>query len=204
MKDYVKITISFVSGSILGYFISKNLLEKKYKENYSKEVKKLLNSKFGIASITKDSEEDKNKQVDIIINEGYASFEGDFENQEKFNETEYDENEVNNIDYSEPAYSYNRFIPYRIIPPEEFGILETYEQISLICYSDGVIADEEMRILSPEEINEHFGYDSLEHFGEYEENTVFVRNDKYRTEYEIYKDLRTYDEVMGSEYPRED
>jgi hypothetical protein len=41
------------------------------------------------------------------------------------------------------------------------------------------------------------GEESLEHFGEYEEDTVFVRNDHLMTGYEIQRDYRTYAEVVG-------
>ena len=39
--------------------------------------------------------------------------------------------------------------------------------------------------------------DALSHFGEYEEDAVYVRNEQLRAEYEILKDLRTYAEVCG-------
>ena len=36
--------------------------------------------------------------------------------------------------------------------------------------------------------------DALDHFGEYEEDAVFARNDAKRCDYEILKDERTYAE----------
>ena len=46
-----------------------------------------------------------------------------------------------------------------------------------------------------DEIEELIGKDSLNHFGEYEDDSVFVRNDRLRTDYEILADSRPYGEV---------
>ena len=47
-----------------------------------------------------------------------------------------------------------------------------------------------------EDYEETIGKDSLDHFGEYEDDSVFVRNDKLRCDFEILSDLRTYSEVL--------
>ena len=84
-----------------------------------------------------------------------------------------------------------------VITPEEFSDLEYegYSSETLTLYADGVLADYlDERI---ENIDDVVGLDSLNHFGEYEEDTVFVRNDHLMTAYEIQRDLRTYTEVVG-------
>ena len=43
---------------------------------------------------------------------------------------------------------------------------------------------------------ETIGKDSLTHFGEYEDDSVFVRNDRLKADYEILMDQRTYAEVL--------
>ena len=83
--------------------------------------------------------------------------------------------------------------PY-IISPEEFGEMYGYEQISLTYYSDGSLADENDELV--EDADEVVGLDSLTRFGEYEEDSVFVRNDALRCDYEILADQRTYAEVL--------
>ena len=85
--------------------------------------------------------------------------------------------------------------PY-VISPDEFGEFEDYEKISLIYYNDGVLTDENNEIV--DDINEIVGEDSLKHFGEYEEDSVFVRNDKLKCDYEILYDLRKYKNVSDN------
>lgn len=82
--------------------------------------------------------------------------------------------------------------PY-VIPPEQFGDNEEHEQISLTYYADGVLADENDEVI--EDVEDAVGIDSLNHFGEYEDDLVFVRNDARKCDYEILLDQRTYSEV---------
>ena len=83
-------------------------------------------------------------------------------------------------------------IPY-VIPPEEFGEIEEYDTESLTYYQDGVLTDQDDSII--DNIDELIGEDSLTHFGEFEDDSVFVRNDKLRCDYEILRDLRNYSDV---------
>ena len=84
--------------------------------------------------------------------------------------------------------------PYTI-SPDEYGEFYEYEKVDLIYFADGVVADNEYDILTRDEIETSIGFDSLTHFGEYEEDTVYVRNDAKRCDYEITKDLRNYSEL---------
>lgn len=83
--------------------------------------------------------------------------------------------------------------PY-IISPEEFGEDSDYETISLTYYADGVLTDEMNELV--EDIDNVVGKDSLTHFGDYEEDSVFVRNERLKHDYEILLDLRKYSEVQ--------
>lgn len=85
--------------------------------------------------------------------------------------------------------------PY-IIPPDEFGELYDYETISLTYYADKVLTDDLDELV--ENIDQVVGRDSLEHFGEYEDDSVFVRNDRLKADYEILLDSRNYSDVIKS------
>lgn len=83
-----------------------------------------------------------------------------------------------------------------VISPDEFGDQDEYDQISLTYYSDGTVTDDNDRPMSDDEIEESIGKDSLTHFGEYEDDSVFVRNDRLKADYEILKDERTYADIL--------
>lgn len=81
-------------------------------------------------------------------------------------------------------------IPY-VISPDEFDELDGYTPISLTYFTDGVLADENGIII--DDVEEIVG-DGLNHFGEYDDDAVYVRNDAKRCDYEILKDERKYAE----------
>lgn len=83
--------------------------------------------------------------------------------------------------------------PY-VIPPEEFGEIEGYVQTSLTYYADGVLVDEDDNIIDG--AKDIVGEDFYKHFGEYEDDSVFVRNDSKKHDYEILKDFRLYSDVI--------
>lgn len=91
--------------------------------------------------------------------------------------------------------------PY-VILPEEFGEKDDYDRISLSYYSDHILADEDDQLL--EDVEDVVGFESLTHFGEYEDDSVYVRNDRLKTDYEILRDERKYSDVVKTKpYLRE-
>ena len=89
--------------------------------------------------------------------------------------------------------------PY-VISPDNYGENDNYTQISLVYYAgDGVLADDEDEVV--EDIEATVGEDFAEHFGEYEDDSVFIRNDRLRCDYEILRDNRSFSDVAeGSNY----
>lgn len=83
-----------------------------------------------------------------------------------------------------------------VISPDAFGDQDGYDEISLTYYADGTVADDSDRAMSEDEIEETIGKDSLTHFGEYEDDSVFVRNDRLKADYEILMDPRPYADVL--------
>lgn len=81
-----------------------------------------------------------------------------------------------------------------IITPEEFGENEEYDTISLTLYSDGILADDADKPI--DDVDEVIDKESLEHFGEYEDDSIFVRNDKLKCDYEVLIDERRYAQIL--------
>ncbi|MBO7449425.1 MAG: hypothetical protein J6U54_03570 [Clostridiales bacterium] len=86
--------------------------------------------------------------------------------------------------------------PYQITP-DEFG--ESKFNVTFLYYDDGVVTDEMGDIV--EDVEEAIGTEFVNWFGEYEEDTAFVRNDKRHCDYEILREGRNYNK--DSEPPTE-
>lgn len=86
--------------------------------------------------------------------------------------------------------------------PEVIAPEETWEQdypmITLTYYEgDGVLADERDRIIG--NVDEMVGEDFASHFGEYEDDTVYIKNPNFKSYYEILRDYGSYSEVVGGD-----
>ena len=74
--------------------------------------------------------------------------------------------------------------PY-VIPPDEYGDEADYDMVELRYFEAGILTDSWCNIIDDESAEEMIGLESLKHFGEYEEDSVHVRNDLQKTDYEI-------------------
>lgn len=148
----------------------KQVFSKREKELKGDEIKK------NIAENVKAGEQEKPMSI-----KEYASF------LQKQGYTNYsDTNEAENKEETKSVKPY-------VIPPEQFGEIEEYDQIELTYYADHILADENDDIV--EDVEEAIGFESLSHFGEYEDDSVFVRNDERRCDYQILLDQGLYSDI---------
>lgn len=81
----------------------------------------------------------------------------------------------------------------QVISPDDFGEYDDYNTISLLYFADGVLTDDDYSII--ENADAIVGTESLETFGEYEDDAVHVRNDRLKCDYEILKDVRRFEDI---------
>ena len=84
--------------------------------------------------------------------------------------------------------------PYTI-SPDDFGEEDGYETETLTYYADGILADDQDNLI--ESVDKMVGIESLDKFGEYEDDVVYVRNEQYKCDYEILIDLRRWEDVVA-------
>ena len=77
-----------------------------------------------------------------------------------------------------------------VVPPDEFGENDEYDLISITYYANGVLTDDGDYPI--EDVEDTVGPDALNSFGEYEDDTVYVRNDDRKCYYEICRDNSNY------------
>lgn len=92
------------------------------------------------------------------------------------------------------SYKEEDYMDKYVISPEEFGESELPSE-SLTYWADGVVTDEANCVMDEDDIEETIGSDALNHFGEYEDDSVFVRNETLDKEYEILMDTRRFSDV---------
>ena len=185
----MKHIIAFVAGATLGSLATYMVVKKKYEQIAQEEI----DSVKELYSKKKTKEEDSDNEQDIQVDEHEVEeYEGIIDSTGYAKYSDISKNKTNNK-------RENVERPY-IIRPEEFGEMDDYETISLTHYSDGVLTDDENEIIADDEIDEVVGSDYAEHFGEYEDDSVHVRNDRLKCDYEILLDPRKYPEVHNGTY----
>lgn len=209
MNSTLKGVLIFVLGAAAGSLATWKLIEKKYKDIAQEEIDSVKDT---------FSKMKKNEYPDKL--EDYPDFEEfddsddsyDSDDEEHKSEQKIDRNNKPDIvEYAKilSETGYTNYAerqdkkekkgvepvederPY-VISPDEFGEKDGYENVTLTYYADGVLTDYFDNVIS--NIDEVVGLDSLDHFGEYEDDAVFVRNEKMETDYEILRDLRDFNE----------
>ena len=185
MSSTVSNALFFILGAASASFITYKLVEKKFKdiadeeiasvkEMYERKMKKVeLDKKDEVKTTTLElkPEHNVNPYSSLVNGLGYS------------NNKKEEEEVTDNIDI-------------QVIPPEDFGEYG-YKTDSLTYYADKVLAyDNDEKITDVDKI---VGSDALNSFGEYEDDSVFVRNHSMKTDYEILKDTRTYSAVVGTD-----
>lgn len=165
----------FLSGTAVGALATWKYAEEKYKQIAKEEI----------------------ESVKRTFSKKEPVFKSDDEKSDTMSVSEY-ARKVEQLGYASNKSAKERKIdePY-VIAPEDLGNYADYEQIELHYYNDGVLTDELDEIVDdPEEI---VGKEIADHFGEYEEDTVCIRNDALKTDYEILRVPERYSDSHDPE-----
>lgn len=84
-----------------------------------------------------------------------------------------------------------------VISPEEFGNGNyDHDLYCLTYYADGVLANDWWETLN---IEDTIGTEALEHFGDYTDEVVHVRNEREKADYEVARDPRNYADLVAND-----
>lgn len=178
----------FTAGAAIGSAVTWKLVKDKYAQIAQEEIE-------AVREVYMKHDDDSAEPVvddepAVVITESVPKF----TEQERVNYANIANNYTTEKGVPEPVSR-----PY-VISPDEFDE-NGYQTVSLTYYADGVVEDDFYDVLDDDKIEEKIGRDSLNHFGEYEEDSVFVRNDELETDYEILRDSRNYADVPKQKNP---
>lgn len=186
----------FVLGAAAGSLLTWKIVEEKYKriadeeiqsvkdayKNRDKTVKELTNEKTKVANVSdwtmnEVKIEDEREYANIVEGLSYSKQEED------------DERYIVKVDVGEEVIE-----PF-VIEPEDFGEMPGYDTESWSYHIDGIVTDEEGEIVTD---YESVVGDIEKHFGEHDDDSVYVRNDNNKCDYEILRYYKPYN--SGVEY----
>lgn len=192
-------TIIFVTGAAVGSLVTWKIVETKYKKISEEEiasVKKMYATKSCGGALTEGLEKEiEHANVvtsDMIEEEANNIVQECNDIIEKVGYTSYSNTEEKG---GSDTMNFDR--PY-VIAPEDCGDLAGYDVISLTYFADGVLTDDDYNVI--DDVDDIVGADFHTHFGEYEDDSVFIRNDAKECDYEILADTRKYTDVVPTHY----
>lgn len=192
----MKNLLFFVAGAAIGSIATWKLIEKKYKDLADEEIESVIETfKNRKPRITKDEVKETVEKVinkwkdpketveDIVTAERYS-----IENEEEIDEDD-ESNYTIDVDPGVEVIT-----PY-VITPEQFGEYNEYGTKTLTYYADNVLTDEIDNPITSEEMVTMIGPDALDHFGEYEDDSVYIRDEMNEMDYEILKSEKKFSEI---------
>ena len=201
MKGTLSKIFIFVTGAAVGSAVTYKILEKKFKVMLREEVDAVKEYYKGKSEpVENEVDEDQDDDSKYIEVEDEDMLKDD---KETYSRIAHDEGYVN---YAGVPVSRDKEVvgmdvrrPY-VIPPETFGDIDDYDRITLFYFADGVLTDDVD--IPIEDVDGLVGRESLTHFGEYEDDSVFVRNDVRHTDIEILLDQRNFSD-LDKKYPHQ-
>lgn len=182
---------AFCLGAVLGAATAWLCLKKYYADIAQEEIDSVKETFSGRANAKKNilHENKSNKKPnDMALKPDLVEYMNKLQEEGYVNYTEHSKKSTRETNLSSDDI--------RVIAPEVFGDSDEHTLIELTYYAgDKVLADDGDEII--EDLSSTVGEDFADHFGEYEDDAVFVRNDRLKCDYEICRDPRSFADVVG-------
>ena len=191
--------IMFTTGAAIGSLMTWKAIKTKYERLAQEEIDSVKEEFSRLSKIRKESNDRQNEDEDAEAGD-YGWNDIDRDNLVEYNNitdryrssSDDDETDEEGDERSEGEVPYING-PYVISPDDFASSPPGYSAQPLDYFSDGILADGWGVEL---DIEETIGEESLEHFGEYADDLLYVRNERKEIDYEVTKDPRTYAEAV--------
>lgn len=203
MKSKIINVLMFAAGAAIGSAVTWKVVKTQYERIIQEEIDSIKEAFAEYPSNTQDQTGEENddeegpaRQInwkdleDLDEDEDDAKYDPDNEDLKEYDQIV--KNYNNRKGGAESMAENTAKEPY-VIDPLSFGTIDGYHQIELTYYADDTLEDNEGNIIT--DADELIGPKALTTFGEYEDDAVHVRNERLRTDFEILRDYRTYEEA---------
>ena len=185
--------IMFAVGAVVGSAATWMLLKSKYEQRVQEEIESVKEA-FNEMNNAQEQNEENSEDEEEEASEEYHQV--NWEELEDLDEELDEYADLTNMYSSEKGGAEKVEVkkPY-VIEPLEFDE-NGFRTMELTYYADNILEDENHEIVT--DVDELLGEGSLDTFGLYEDDSVFVRNEHLRMDFQILRDPRTYEEATGN------
>ena len=191
MKSLLIFAAGLAVGAVAGAVIVKNKVLADAKAEVE-EVRKYYRESRGVVEEVEEKEE-----VKEVEKKEYELKDIQVKDEPKTGLTNYSQITkmyMSKDDFQSPMYD----DPF-VIDPSEFGENPEYDTETLTYFADGVLVDDVDDVIEEPDIV--VGLENLKVFEEFGATTVYVRNDIYKTDYEIIRDDWNYSDLKDPVEP---
>lgn len=190
----IKYILTFVTGAGVGVAVTYKLVKDKEERRAQDEINEM---KKHIESI-------KAQQAKINMEKDYTDIVKEYKPDKKSSDEPVDYTDFYDPDAAEeiviedasPVENPEIFA----IPVEEFDSDETFDKRTLTLYSDGVLADDQDKVVN--NIDELIGEEMFEYFKNGKSQEEYIRNEILGMDYELLKVSESYEDLVAP--PEED
>lgn len=186
--------IMFAVGAAIGSAVTWKVLSAKYEQRVQEEIETVKEAFIAMNNQCGGSDETTDEEAEEDASDEYHQV--NWDELEDLDEELDEYAELTNLYSSEKGGAEKVEVkkPY-VIEPMEFDE-NGFRTMELTYYADGILEDENHEIVT--DVDELLGEGSLDTFGLYEDDSVFVRNEHLRMDFQILRDPRTYEEATGN------
>jgi len=201
MSNTLSKVFIFAAGVAIGSVVTWRILKPKYERLVEEEIQSVREA-FGVNMAPTEDPAEESDEVDFEELARKADEEAHAKRIQRYNEIIERERYLANSDIEKEEHM-SMDEPH-VITPEEFDEHEDYSTEFLTYYANGILVKDIYDEVVPDrEIEELIGRESLNHFGDYEDELVHVRNDRLKCDFEISIDTKKYIDVNAMVDPQD-
>ena len=190
MKGLLIFAAGLAVGAVAGAVLVKNKVLADAKAEVE-EVREYYRSARGKVNREDNEEVEEVKEVEEVAKKEYELKDIQVKDEPKTGLTNY--SQITKMYMSKDEFQTPMYDDPFVIDPSEFGENPEYDTETLTYFADGVLVDDVDDVI--EEPDVVVGLENLKIFEEFGATTVYVRNDIYKTDYEIIRDDWNYSDL---------
>ena len=190
MKGLLIFAAGLAVGAVAGAVIVKNKVLADAKAEVE-EVRKYYRESRGVVEEVEEKEVEEKEEVKEVEKKEYELKDIQVKDEPKTGLTNY--SQITKMYMSKDEFQSPMYDDPFVIDPSEFGENPEYDTETLTYFADGVLVDDVDDVIEEPDIV--VGLENLKVFEEFGATTVYVRNDIYKTDYEIIRDDWNYSDL---------
>lgn len=190
MKGLLIFAAGLAVGAVAGAVLVKNKVLADAKAEIE-EVRKYYRESRGVVKEVEEKEVEEKEEVKEVEKKEYELKDIQIKDEPKTGLTNY--SQITKMYMSKDEFQAPMYDDPFVIDPSEFGENPEYDTETLTYFADGVLVDDVDDVIEEPDIV--VGLENLKIFEEFGATTVYVRNDIYKTDYEIIRDDWNYSDL---------